>query len=96
MNLNPFINLISNILSLYSFSLLVWLVIGWLMRFDIINGHQSFVKQIMNLGNRLFEPVLSQIRRILPFMLGIDLSPVLLLLLLNFIKEFLYTYLYKF
>ncbi len=96
MNLNPFINLITNIISLYSFSLLIWLVLSWLIRFDIINSYQSFVKQLMNLGNRLFEPVLSQIRRIMPLMFGIDLSPVLLLLLLNFTKEFLYTYLYKF
>ena len=96
MNLNPFINLISNTISLYSFSLLVWLVLNWLIRFEVINGHQAFVRQLMNVGNRLFEPVLSQIRRIMPLMLGIDLSPVLLLLLLNFAKEFLYTYLYKF
>jgi YggT family protein len=96
MNFNPFIDLINNIISLYSFALMIWLILSWLIRFEVINSYQTFVRQLMNLGNRLFEPLLLQIRKIIPSMLGIDLSPILLLLLLNFTKEFLYTYLYKF
>ena len=96
MNLNPFINLISNILSLYSFMLISWMILGWLIRFDIINRYQSFVKTLMNVGSNLFEPVFIQIKRVIPPIGGIDLSPIILLLLINFTKEALFTYLYRF
>lgn len=96
MNINPFINLISTIISLYSMSFMIWLVLSWLIRFEIINGYQVIVRKIMDLGRRLFDPVLYKIRKFMPAMFGVDLSPIFLLLLLNFTKEFLYTYLYKF
>ena len=96
MNLNPFINLISNALSLYSFFLIAWMILGWLIRFQIINSYQSLVKSLMNIGNHLFEPLFFQIRRVIPIMGGIDLSPIIVLLLINFLKEFLFTYFYKF
>lgn len=96
MNLNPFINLIINILSLYSFILVAWMILGWLVRFDIINRYQFIVKRLMDFGNNLFEPVFDKIRKIAPPIAGIDLSPIILILLINFTKEFLFTYLYKF
>ena len=96
MNLNPFINLINSILSLYSFALIAWLIMGWLIRFEIINQYQTFVKTLVNVGYRLVEPVLYQIRRLVPPISGIDLSPIIAILLINFLKEFLITYLYKF
>ena len=96
MNLNPFINLISTILSLYSFILLAWMVLGWLVRFNIINQYQFIVKRLMDFCDKLFEPVLYQIRKVAPPIAGIDLSPIVLILLINFTKEFLFTYLYTF
>jgi len=50
----------------------------------------------MNIGHNLFEPVFYQIRRIIPPLGGMDFSPIILLLLLNFVKELLFTYFYKF
>ncbi len=96
MNLNPFINLLSNILSLYSFILVAWMILGWLIRFNIINSYQSLVKMVMKFGDQLFEPVFAQIRRVIPSVAGIDFSPIIVFLLINFIKEFLFTYFYKF
>jgi YggT family protein len=96
MNLNPFINLINSMLSLYSFLLLAWMILGWLVRFEIVNPYQSIVKRLMGFGNDLFEPIFYQIRRVIPVIQGIDLSPIILLLLVNFLKEFLLTYLYTF
>jgi YggT family protein len=96
MNINPFISLISTIISLYSFALLIWLILSWLIRFDIVNRYQSLVRTLMNIGHNLFEPVFYQIRRIIPPLGGMDFSPIVLLLLLNFVKELLFTYFYKF
>jgi YggT family protein len=96
MNINPFISLISTIISLYSFALLVWLILTWLIRFDIVNRYQKLVRSLMNIGDNLFEPVFYQIRRIIPPFGGMDFSPIILILLLNFVKELLFTYFYKF
>lgn len=95
MNLNPFVHLLSNIISIYSTCFVLWIIIAWLIRFQVINGYQSFVKQIMKFSYQIFEPPLIQIRKIIPPIGGIDLSPIVLLLLLNFAREFLFTYLYK-
>ena len=95
MNLNPFLNLLNSILSLYSTGFIIWIILSWLIRFQIINGYQSFVQQVMKFCYRVFEPPLVQIRKIIPSVGGVDLSPIILLLLLNFVREFLFTYLYK-
>lgn len=95
MNLNPFVILLTNIISLYTTGFIIWIILSWLIRFQIINGYQTLVKQIMKFGGRIFEPPMIQIRRIIPPIGGIDLSPIFLFMLLNFTKEFLFTYLYK-
>ena len=95
MNLNPFVILLSNIISLYSTGFILWIIIGWLIRFDVINGYQPFVKRVMSFFNRVFEPALIYIRKFLPLIGGLDLSPIVLILLLSFAKELLFTYIYK-
>ncbi len=96
MNLNPFINLINNVLSLYSISLIIWIILDWLISFNVINRNQTLVKNLMNIGHYIFEPIFAQVRRIIPIIGRIDLSPIIVLLLINFIKDFLFTYFYKF
>lgn len=95
MNINPFINLISNIISIYSSIFILWIIAGWLIRFQIINPYQIFVRKIMDFCYQIFEPALVQIRKILPSIGGVDLSPLVLILLLNFVKELLFTYFYR-
>lgn len=96
MNLNPFINLVNSILSLYTTGFIIWIIMGWLIRFQVINGYHSLINKAMKFFHQIFEPPLIQIRKIIPSIGGIDLSPIILLVLLNFIREFLFTYLYKF
>ena len=95
MNLNPFVNLLGSAISLYTTGFIIWIILGWLIRLQIVNGYQELVKQVMKFCDRVFEPPLRQIRKIVPSIGGIDLSPIALLLLLNFVKEFLFTYIYK-
>lgn len=95
MNINPFIILASNCISLYIMGFVIWIIMTWLIRFNIINQHQSFVNQAMKFFFKLFEPPLVIIRKYIPSIGGVDLSPLILLLLLNFAKEFLFTYFYK-
>jgi YggT family protein len=96
MNLNPFINLINSIISIYSFMLIATILIRLLTQFNILNPYQPIVKRLNSFGYELFEPIFYYIRKIIPPVGNIDFSPLILLLLLNFLKEFLITYLYKF
>jgi len=71
-----------------------WVVIGsavmsWLIAFNVINIRNPYVSLIWDTLMRLTEPMLAPIRRILPNMGGIDISPVILLLGLQFLRHFI-------
>ena len=93
--LNPFIDLIATLIHLYSLALLVWVVLGLLIHFDIVNRRQPLVYRVDFALSQLFRPVLRRINRYLPPMGGLDISPIILLVLLEFIRSCLYTYFYN-
>ena len=93
--LNPFVNLLGEILYLYSLCLIVWVIMATLVSFKILNKSQPVVWKVMDVLNRLIEPALKPIRKVLPDLGGVDISPILLILLLNFAREALYTYFYN-
>jgi YggT family protein len=94
--LAPFVHLLANIISLINLALFVWIIMGLLMQFDIINQHNQIVQRVYFTLSKLFEPILAPIRRflgrILPDLGGIDLSPIVLILLLMFLKDILYSW----
>jgi YggT family protein len=96
--LNPFIDLLSNIIYLINLIVIAWLVLSLLVHFDIVNRHQPLVTRLLDALNRLVNPLLRPIRRYttryLPDLGGIDLSPLVLLLLLHFINSALYHWFY--
>jgi YggT family protein len=93
--LNPFVNLIGSLISLYLLCVIVQAVLSLLIAFKIVNAYQPVVQKIMYALNRLVDPALRPIRKYLPDMGGIDISPVILILLLHFVRDALYTYLYN-
>lgn len=95
MNVNPFIDLIGTIITLYNWVLIAWIILSWLIAFNIVNRYQPFVRNVMSVLGRLTEPVLSRIRRFMPNLGPIDLSPIVLFLALGFLKSILYTYFYR-
>lgn len=95
MNINPFILLISNVISIYLTGFIVWIVLTWLINFKIINEYQPLVRKMTEVLNRIYEPHLAMVRKVFPPIAGIDLSPLVVILLLNFIKQLLFTYFYK-
>ena len=73
-----------------------WLIIGsvvfsWLYAFNVVNPGNQFVDTVGNFLYRATEPALRPIRRVLPDLGGIDISPIILLLALFFIRQFLIT-----
>jgi YggT family protein len=72
-------------------SLMIWAIIGtailsWLFAFDVINHRNRFVNQLSNFLDALTRPLLEPFRRIIPSLGGIDVSPIVVLLLLNFAR----------
>ena len=83
---NPFLWLILNLLNLYFYVILVMVIMSWLIGFNVINGANPYVRQISHALHRLTEPLLGPIRRLLPDLGGIDISPIFLLLGLQFLQ----------
>ena len=73
-------------LNLYWWVIIVMAVMSWLLAFDVINMRNDLVRSIWNAANALTEPALRPIRRFLPPIGGMDISPIVLLLLLSFIQ----------
>lgn len=86
--------LIDTILDIYIWLLVIWVVISWLISFDIINTNNRFVYLVSDFLYRITEPVLRPIRRVVPTLGGIDISPVVLILGIWFLRNLMREYLF--
>lgn len=85
--LGPLFWLIITVIELYTWVVIAAVVLSWLTSFNVINAHNRFVYMIGEFVFRLTEPALRPIRGFLPHLGGLDLSPVVLLLGLVFLKQ---------
>jgi YggT family protein len=74
------------ILKLYSYVVIVNVMISWLVAFNVLNTQNRFVYSILEMTYRLTDPILNKIRSFLPNLGSLDISPVILLLLIWFIE----------
>lgn len=74
-------------IGIIEFLLIIWIILSWLISFNIINEYQPFVQKIYTALQRLFEPVLHPIRRFMPDLGGLDLSPIVLFLALQLLSN---------
>jgi YggT family protein len=77
------------IITIAKFFVFAHFIMSWLVNFQVLNVRQQFVAQIWYGLNRLMEPLYGPIRRILPNMGGIDLSPIVVLIGLYFLERLL-------
>jgi len=84
-----FIVLIDQIINIYIWTLLIYLAVGWLVAFRIVNPWQPIVRMITDVLARIHEPLLSRVRRVLPDLGPIDVSPIVLFLAAQFIRNLL-------
>lgn len=84
--MHPILWLIVTILDIYFWILIAMVVMSWLTGFNIINRQNDIVRQISYALFRLTEPVLAPIRRFLPDLGGLDISPVIAIIALQFIR----------
>lgn len=83
------LELLYSLLNLYIWVLIVSAVLSWLVAFDVVNPHNRVVRLIGDFSYRLTEPALRHIRRFVPIMGGLDLSPLALIFIIYFIQSFL-------
>ncbi len=83
----PLLNFISMVITLYMWVIIISAILSWLIAFNVINRHNQFVYMIADSLQKLTEPALRPIRRRLPDLGGLDISPVVLLLGLIFLRD---------
>ena len=74
------------ILKLYSYVVIANVIVSWLIAFNILNTQNRFVYAVLDLTYRLTDPFLNRIRRFLPNLGALDISPIILLLLIWFVE----------
>jgi YggT family protein len=79
--------LIDQIVNLYIWTMVAYIIITWLIAFRIVNPWQPFIRMALTLLGRIHEPLMSLVRRMLPDLGGIDLSPIVLLLAVQFLRN---------
>ena len=78
--------LVLQILKLYSYVGIANVIVSWLIAFNVLNTQNRFVFAILEFSYKLTEPFLNKIRRFLPNLGSLDISPIILLLLIWFIE----------
>jgi YggT family protein len=81
------LSFISYLLTLYVYILIASAILSWLIAFNVINPYNQFVRMISEFLYRITEPVLRPIRAMLPNLGGIDISPVIVILIIIFIQS---------
>ena len=77
--------LFDTVISIYVWIVIAQIVLGWLIQFGIVNARQPFVAQVGEFLWKVTEPALAPIRRRLPDLGGIDISPIVLLIGMQFL-----------
>jgi YggT family protein len=83
----PLIGFIVQIINLYIFVVIAGAILSWLIAFNVVNTQNRFVFTVADILYRIIEPALRPIRRFVPNLGGIDISPVILILFLIFIRD---------
>jgi YggT family protein len=80
------LNFISSLITLYIYIVIASAVMSWLIAFNVVNPYNQFVRSIWQGLNALTEPVLRPIRRMMPDLGGIDISPLVVIIICWFVQ----------
>ena len=87
--MEPILLLLYRVIDIYFYILIINIVLSWLIAFNIVNMQNKIVVTILYTTNRLTDPLLNPVRRILPNLGGIDISPIILVLCLLFVQDYI-------
>jgi YggT family protein len=88
------LDVISIVLNFYIWALIIGAVLSWLVAFNVVNNHNRVVQVVGDFLYRITEPLLRPIRRVIPSINGIDLSPLVLIFIIYFVQSFLHRLVY--
>jgi len=88
------IEVIELVLQLYVYLLIASAILSWLIAFNVVNTRNQFVAAVAEFLYRITEPVLAPIRSMLPNFGGLDISPIILILIIYFIQRVIDLYIY--
>ena len=80
---------ISMLLSIVWWIFLIMIIMSWLINFNVINTRNQFVATVWRVVNQITDPILKPIRRIVPPLGGLDLSPIIVFVIIFFLQSFL-------
>jgi YggT family protein len=81
------LEIIQIILDLYVYLLIASAILSWLIAFNVVNTRNQFVAAVAEFLYRITEPVLAPIRSVMPTLGGLDISPIILILIIFFIQK---------
>ena len=84
--LNPIAALIIAVLDIYKWVVIAAVIVSWLTAFNVINSHNNVVRTLLRILYALTEPVFRPIRKIIPPIGGLDLSPIIVFLIIWFLE----------
>jgi YggT family protein len=90
--MQSFLILVDTLLAIYMWMLIIAVIMSWLTAFNVINTHNRFVYLVYDFLYRATEPPMRYLRRWIPDLGGIDLTPLLLIILIVFLRNLLREY----
>ena len=88
------IDVILIVLQLYIYLLIAQAVLSWLIAFQVVNTRNQFVHMVWDFLYRITEPLLAPIRSFMPNLGGLDISPIIVILIIMFIQRVITYYIY--
>lgn len=84
--MNPIAALLIEVLKIYKCIVIAAVIVNWLTAFNVVNQYNNFVRSVLRILIALTEPVFRQIRRVIPPMGGLDLSPIAVFVIIWFLQ----------
>ena len=84
--LNPISALLIEVLEIYKWIVIAAVIVSWLTAFNVINQHNQFVRTLLRILIALTEPVFRPIRKVVPAIGGLDLSPIIVFVIIWFLQ----------
>ena len=82
--------LLDNLITIYLWIIIINAILSWLVAFNILNTQNRFVFSVLDATYKLTDPALNKIRRFIPTFGSIDISPIVLILLLMFLRNIIF------
>ena len=82
--------LLDSVITIYLWIIIINAILSWLVAFNVLNTQNKFVFSVLDVTYKLTDPALSKIRRFIPMFGSIDISPVILILILMFLRNIIF------